>query len=284
MDLTGKNSLIVGMTHTLAGEIAQALVEAGANVVGSYAGPAEAVAASLAQAGGRVTLLAGNPDGPEQAARLVEQAVANLGRLDIAVILPGEIPPGPFLELTEADWAAGLAANVAGPLYAMQAAARQMVAQGSGGRIIAVSAAASEMAFHETCLMGTSLAALNTLAQVAAVELGPHRITVNVITPGWIEAGQTGELHFAAPYRPAAAEAELAYITAGIPLGRTGQAQEVGQLCAFLASEAASYVTGTLIKVDGGYTITKASGNRPYPARPPWPTFDAGYDPATADF
>jgi 3-oxoacyl-[acyl-carrier protein] reductase len=140
------------------------------------------------------------------------------------------------------------------------------------------------MAFHETCLMGTGLAALNTLAQVAALELGPHRITVNVVAPGWIEAGQAGELHFTAPYRPAAAEAELDYITAGIPLGRTGQAQEVGQVCAFLASEAAGYVTGTTIKVDGGYTIAKASGNRPYPARPPWPTFDAGYDPTKADF
>jgi NAD(P)-dependent dehydrogenase (short-subunit alcohol dehydrogenase family) len=159
-----------------------------------------------------------------------------------------------------------------------------MVSQNLAGRLIFISSVVSEMPFHESSLMGTSLAAVNTIAQVGALELGRHNITVNVIAPGWLEAEDSGHLHFAGETVADPSDEDVAYVAAGTPLGRAGRTREVANVCLFLASDAASYVSGAFIKVDGGYSIAKSGGNTPYPGRPAWPTFDSGYDPLTADY
>ncbi len=289
MDLSGKCGLIAGTGAPLERAIALAMASAGADVAFLHQGQAQAadsLVERLGDTGRRAIALQTDGIGPEQAARAVEGCVAALGRLDIAVIVPQLFAPAPFLEQTEAQWRQAIDANVARALYISQAAGRQMVAQGEGGRIIFISTVASEMAFHETSLMGTTLAAVNTVAQVAAIEFGQHAITANIVAPGWLwadDSGQPHALYFAAPFDRADAEA-VDYITAGIPLGRVGEMAEVANVCVFLASDAASYVTGAYIKVDGGYAITKASGGTPYPGHEPWPIYDAGYDPLTADF
>jgi NAD(P)-dependent dehydrogenase (short-subunit alcohol dehydrogenase family) len=260
MNLSGKVALVVRAGEALGPAIAAALESAGATVL------ADAHDIRL----------------PDEAGALVERCVAQYQRLDVVVILPKSTAPSPFLEQPEADWDAALASNVAGTLYAAQAAARQMVRQGQGGRVVLVSSVASEMPLHETSLMGTTLAAVNTLARVAAVELGPHNITVNVVAPGWTACGEEQAPNLAAPF-PTDAQG-LAQIAANIPLGRVGRAEEVAALCAFLASQQASYLNGAYITVDGGYAISKGSGGTPYPGQRPWPSFDAGYDPLTADF
>ena len=287
MDLTGKKALITGVAGALGQGIAQVIAAAGADLVGVHhdqTAEAEVLVARLQETGRRVFQLEADISRPEQAAQLVAQSVAALGQLDIVIILPHPISPKPFMEQVEAEWDNALAVNVAGACYVAQAAARQMVSQGNGGRIIFISSAASEMPFHETSLMGTSLAAVNTIAQVAALELGRYQITVNVVAPGWIEAAGDDSLHFSGAVLNHPSAEDIDYITGGIPLGRVGRAQEVGQVCAFLASEAASYVNGVYLKVDGGYTITKSAGNTPYPGRPAWPTFESGYNPMAADF
>jgi len=271
------------------------LASAGASVTFWRHGPienADEIVEPLEDSEAGVVLLEAESESPQAATGVVESCVARLGGLDIVIIAPQPFSPMPFLEQTEDQWKKAIEANVANALYISQAAARHMVAQGEGGRVIFISAVASEMAFHETSLMGTTLAAVNTLAQVAAIELGQHGITVNAVAPGWLGLGDTSSepapsdsdtLYFAGPFEEMGVDA-VRYVTKGIPLGRLGKLEEVAGVCLFLASDAAGYVTGTYIKVDGGYAITKEPGGTPYPGREAWPTFDAGYDPLTADF
>lgn len=286
MDLTGRSAVISGEMRSLEGSIALALASAGANIGLVCAGQnaaGEALLERLAEYDGRSVRLEADITRSEEAGRAIESCVEALGSVDIAIVAPRDLAPQPFLEQSEEDWRQALDANLAGALYLSQAAARQMVAQGNGGRIIFISSAASEMAFHETSLAGTTLAAVNTLAQVAAVELGEHNITVNVVAPGWLAAGDPGSLSFAG-HEMAADPAAQEYLAAGIPAGRAGTVAEVASVCAFLASDAASYVNGAYIKVDGGYPIAKVPGGTPYPGRPPWPQLDTDYDPFSADF
>jgi NAD(P)-dependent dehydrogenase (short-subunit alcohol dehydrogenase family) len=291
MDLTGKSAVISGEMSSVEGAIALALASAGANVGLAYAGKnaaGEALLERLAEYDGRSIRFEADIVRSEEAGRAIEACAEAFGSVDIAIVAPREVALKPILEQSEEEWRQALDANVAAALYLSQAAARQMVAQGGGGRIIFISSAASEMAFHETSLAGTTLAAVNTLAQVAAIELGQHNITVNVVAPGWLTAGDSGAgdpaaLSFAG--REIAADpAAQEYVAAGIPAGRAGTAEEVASVCAFLASDAASYVNGAYIKVDGGYPIAKVPGGTPYPGRPAWPTLDTDYDPFSASY
>jgi NAD(P)-dependent dehydrogenase (short-subunit alcohol dehydrogenase family) len=287
MDLTGRKVLITNLTSFLGQGIARVMAEAGADIAGAHlgqAGTAETIMEGLRDSNRRMVQLEVDLTQPGSVTQLVAASVAALAGLDIAIILPEAVPPSPFMSQTTEDWERTLAVNVAGMFYVSQAAARYMVKQGQAGRIIFVSSIASEMPFHEASLMGTSLAAVNTIAQVGALELGRHHITVNVVAPGWLETEDTGSLYFAGATFADPSADDLAYISAGTPLGRAGRTEEVGQVCAFLASDAAGFVNGAFIKVDGGYSIAKAGGNTPYPGRPPWPVLDTGYDPLTADF
>jgi NAD(P)-dependent dehydrogenase (short-subunit alcohol dehydrogenase family) len=286
MDLTGRSAVISGEMGSLEGAIALALASAGANiglVCAGHHAAGEALLGRLAEYDGRAVRLEADITRAEEAGQAIEACLEALGSVDIAIVAPRDLAPQPFLEQSEEDWRGALDANVAAALYLSQAAARQMVAQGNGGRIIFISSAASEMAFHETSLAGTTLAAVNTLAQVAAVELGEHNITVNVVAPGWLAAGDSGRVSFAGHEMAADPDAQE-YLAAGIPAGRAGTVEEVASVCAFLASDAASYVNGAYIKVDGGYPIAKVPGGTPYPGRPPWPSLDTDYDPFTEDY
>ena len=284
MNLAGKSAVISGEMSTLEQAIALTLASAGANIAlvhGGQVAAGETLLERLAEFPGASIHLEADTTRSDEAGRAIEACSQAFGRVDIAIVAPRRLAPQPFLEQSEDDWKRALDANVAAALYVSQAAARQMVARGGGGRIIFISSVASEMAFHETSLTGATLAAVDTLAQVAAVELGGHNITVNVVAPGWLAAGDSGRLSFATDERVADRAAQE-YVTAGIPAGRAGTAQEVANVCAFLASDAAGYVNGAYIRVDGGYAIAKEPGGTPFPWRQPWPTLDTDYDPFSA--
>ena len=287
MELSCKCALVYGATTFLGDGVTRSLARAGANIAVAHEGQ-EARAKSLVtyasqRADGQAVAIEMSGNGPEQAGCLISDCVGALGQIDIVILAPSEITPLSFLEQTEEHWRRALETNVAALLYVSQAAARHMVAQGCAGRIVFLSSVASEMAFHETALLGTSLAAINTVAKVAAHELGKHRITVNVVAPGWVSDGT--EMYFGAKIESDMdTGAAREYVTGGIPLGRTATVDEIAAVCVFLASDAASYVTGAYIPVDGGYAITKQAGGTPYPGRDPWPNMDANYDPFTAEF
>ncbi len=177
--------------------------------------------------------------------RMVKETVAAFGKLDVFVANAGIGRGGPVLELAEEDWQAVLATNLTGVFLSCQAAARQLVEQGHGGRIITIASVAAVRPSPRMAAYHASKAGVNMLTQVMALELAPHRITVNAIGPGVIDTP------LAAPLVEAikAADREVA------PLGRVGQPQDVANLALFLASDEADYVTGDLIFVDGGVAL-----------------------------
>lgn len=154
-----------------------------------------------------------------------------------------------FLDHTPDEWDAALAANFETPVYLAQAAARAMIARGVGGRLVFLGGVEGVMPFAGTAAAGTTLTMLHTIARMMAVDLAPHRITVNVIAVGYA-AGEAAQL----------APDVQAHLTAGTPTGRLTTAADVGAAVAYLLSDAAANVTGTITAIDGGYTLTRAAG------------------------
>lgn len=180
----------------------------------------------------------------------ISQQLAALGDFDILVIQPAWREYKPFLETTPADWDAALVQNFERPTYLAQAAAQQLIAQGRGGRIIFLSAVQGIMPFSGAAAFGTTLTMIWAMAKMMAVDLAPHGITVNVVAAGWLDSAEFDGLD----------SATQTHIRAGVPLARTGSTGDVGGVMAFLVSDAAAYITGTILPVDGGYTLTRVSG------------------------
>ncbi len=181
---------------------------------------------------------------------LLTAQVAALGAFDSAVLTPGWRLYGPFMAMTADDWAMAIQRNFERTIYAAQACARRLIADGHGGRLIWVTSLTALMPFAETSALGTTLAAIHGVARMAAVDLAPHGITSNVVAPGWMIGGSYDTM-------PAAVQA---HIRAGIPLNRPAEPAEVAAVISFLASSAAGYVTGAIVPADGGYTLTRSPG------------------------
>lgn len=268
--------LITNIGGPLGQGIARGLAEAGADIAGAQYVATDRIPADLL---GPDRLLNYEAGQPAAATQLIAGVVAAMGRMDGIVIVPYEQPAMAFMAQHEKDWDRALALNVAGLFYVAQAAARQMVAQGEGGRIIFITGVASEMPFHQTTMFGATQAAINTIARVAAVELGAHGITVNAVAPGWIEL-EHGALYFAGAEFPQPSAEGRAHVVTGTPVGHIGQVRDIADFCAFLLSDASSYISGAYLPIDGAYAITKTVGNTPFPDGEPWLPYDAGYDPA----
>ena len=175
--------------------------------------------------------------------------------LDALIILPDWHQIGAFVDSTPADWDAALAANTERAILLAQDGARRMADR--GGAIVFVSSVAVHLPLVHTSAYGASLAALHPVAKMAAVTCGAAGIRVNTVALGWVESEWT------APYlRDAAARA---YIEAGIPLGYVADPAAVGEVCCFLVSPLARSITGALLTVDGGYSLTRSEGESPYP-------------------
>jgi 3-oxoacyl-[acyl-carrier protein] reductase len=181
--------------------------------------------------------LVGVPPALEPALR---EALAD-APLETTVAGFGELRTGRFLELEQRDWEAAVSGMRSAFLAARDAAAR-LVERGEPGRIVLLSSPPAVRPVHGATLPATAGAFLTTAAQVAAAELGGRGVTVNVVVPGWL----VGE-----------------GFVDGIPTGRLARPEEIAAVVAFLASEAASYVNGAVVAVDGGFTITKTGGGSP---------------------
>src|SRR5262249_34834203 len=166
--------------------------------------------------------------------------IAGFGLVHIVVINPGWFGYKSFMETSIAEWEQALARNYEQGIYALQAAAKYLIDEGNGGRIVILSSMSAVKPLMYMSAVGTSLAALHGLARMAAVDLGPYGITVNVVAVGW-----TGR-------EPAAILFEPQLVEPGIPVGRIGMLEDVADVCCFLASDVADYITGQIIQVDGG--------------------------------
>lgn len=250
-DLTGKKALVTGASRGIGREIALALGTAGADVAFNYVGSAasaEAAAAQLRVGGRTAVALQGDVSDGRSVQAMVQAAVEKLGGLDVVVNNAGILQAEPFLEMKESTWDRVLDVNLKGQFLVAQAAARQMVKQGRGGRIINIASIASGQigigypgCAHYTASKGGVIA----LTETIALELGPHKITCNAIAPGLIETDMTKDVLRGA--RTAQA------VLARIPLRRAGRPADVAPMAVFLASDEADYCTGSVFYVDGGW-------------------------------
>jgi 3-oxoacyl-[acyl-carrier protein] reductase len=246
MRLAGKVALVTGGGSGIGRGIAIRFAEEGAAVAVAdinRAG-AEATVDEVRRLAQRGLAIEADVTSSADCARMVEETVAQFGKLDCFVANAGIGRGAPFLETPEEDWKAVVDTNLTGVFLSSQAAARQIVRQGHGGRIITTASLAAVRPAPMMAAYHAAKAGVKMLTQVMALELAPHRITVNAIGPGLIDTPLTAPIMEA--IRGGGRDESFA------PLGRVGQPQDVANLALFLASDEADYITGDYILVDGG--------------------------------
>ncbi len=201
-------------------------------------------AAEIQGAGGRAVAIEADVGLAADATRMVAETVEAFGRLDIAVANAGIGGRGSVLDMDVAMFELVMRVNVTGVFLTGQAAARQMVAQGGGGAIVATASISGQRAGWGRVAYGTSKGGVIQLVKQMAMELAEHGIRVNAVGPGPVDTPLTRIGHSDAT--------RAAYKTA-IPLARYGMTEEMADAMLFLASEQASYITGHTLNVDGGY-------------------------------
>ena len=247
-DLTGCTALVTGAARGLGRATALALANAGADVALGLRDPSSAadLEAAIAGMGRRSLRVAMDVRRLDEVASAVDRVVEAFGRLDILVNNAGLGPANPAEDVTEADFDLTFDVNVKGVFFASQAAGRVMIRQG-GGRIIHLSSQAGFSALPGESVYCISKAAVAHLARCLAVEWGGHGVTVNAVAPTFIRTDGT-----AADLADPAFHAEVVERIAG--LHRIGEPMDVAGAVVFLASPAASLITGTTLLVDGGWT------------------------------
>ena len=246
-NLQNKVAVVTGAATGIGRAIATRFVRDGAKVVIDYvgsSGEADELAKALETVGGDAVAVAADVSDPDQVDMLVEHTVKTFGRLDVWVNNAGIEKEFPFLDTPLDYWHEVIAVNLTGPFLCSQRAAKQMVAQGGGGRIVNISSVHEDIPMLTNGPYCAAKGGLRMLMRTIAVELAPHGITVNNVAPGAIET----PINKQSMQDPA----KMKTLLAEIPLGRMGRPEEVAQLCAFLASDEAAYVTGSTYAIDGG--------------------------------
>lgn len=250
MKLQGKNALVTGSSRGIGRGIAVRFAREGANVAINYVGSRRAAEDALAEVtahGVRGVILAADIGRVDEVRRLIADAAAALGPLDILVNNAGIEKHAPFWDVSETDYDAVIDVNLKGAFFAAQAMVRHLRDSGRGGRIVNISSVHEDLPFPNFAAYCASKGGLRMLTRNLAVELGPLGIAVNNIAPGAIET----------PINTALLNdgKKLAALLTQIPTGRLGQPEDVAGLAAFLASDEASYVTGSTFFVDGGLSV-----------------------------
>jgi NAD(P)-dependent dehydrogenase (short-subunit alcohol dehydrogenase family) len=246
--LAGKTALITGGSKGLGKAIAQALAGAGAGVclVSRHLDQGQAAAEEIAAAtGSRALALSADVSISADVNRMVDEALAQLGRIDILVNNAGINIRGNVTEYSDEDWLSVLHTNLSSAFYCCRAVGKHMVERGSG-RVINLASMVGQISIPGRAAYASTKAGLVGLTKTLALEWAPNGITVNAICPG-----------------PFATEMNLPLIndpqvsanfTSKIPVGRWGNVDEVGAAALYLASDLAAFTTGTTLLVDGGWT------------------------------
>lgn len=247
MRLSGKVAVVTGAGSGIGRATALKFAQEGADVAILYAfdEPEAQTTAELVRAAGRRALvLYADVRRRELVDNAFESIVCQFGRLDALVNSAGVHRWAPFLDITEEDWDAVIDTNLKGSFHCAQAAARAMVALGTGGKIILISSTQAERPLKGTAHYGASKSGMVSLMKTMALELAEHHIGVALICPGVIEAaGNIAKLR-----DPAVRQ----QVESQIPWGRVGQPAEVAALAAYLCSDEAKYISGASFVIDGG--------------------------------
>ena len=239
LSLEGKNALVTGGSRGIGGAIGERLAADGATVVINYARNeqlAQEVVKAVSAKGGKGMGIQADVSKPAEVRRLFSEAEKAIGPLDVVIANAGVYLSKPLIENTEADYDYVFDINTRGVFFTLQEAARRVR---DGGRIIAISTGGTKMMFPNSALYLGSKAAVEQFARSLSRELGPRNVTVNVLSPGFTDTDMLPE-----QYREYGASLSA--------FNRVGTAKEVADVAAFLASDAARWVTGQNVQAGGG--------------------------------
>lgn len=246
-DLSGRCAIVTGSGRGLGRAMARGLAGAGADVVvcARSSEEVEETVATIRSAGDSAHGIVFDASSRQACRRLIDEAVAHFGKLDVMVVNHGSGASAPAEDLTDAQWDENIAINLTSAFHCCQEAARTMIAEGRGGSIVVTSSTGSLVGFNGLLGFGASKGGVDQMVRQMAMEWGRHRIRVNALNPGWTThppeaVGGPGD----------AAEQRIAERT---PLGRRGEAEEMAGPVIFLASDASSFVTGVTLLADGGW-------------------------------
>jgi glucose 1-dehydrogenase len=255
--LKDQRALVTGASSGIGAAIAQGLAAAGAKVAVNYvSGPerAEQLVAAIKAAGGEAIAVRADVSNEDQVQAMFAQLFESYGGIDILVNNAGLQRDAPLVEMSLADWQFVLDANLTGQFLCSREAARAFIRQGvtpglsaAAGKIICMSSVHDVIPWAGHANYAASKGGVSMLMKTLAQELAPYRIRVNAISPGAIKT----PINMAAWATP---EAEAALLEL-IPYGRVGEVHDIAKAAVFLASDAADYMTGATLYVDGGMTL-----------------------------
>lgn len=256
MDLRLKDrvALVTGGARGIGRGIALTLAREGARVAVNFRERADAageVVRHIRESGGEAAAFQGDVGQYAEAERLVAATLAEFGRIDILVNNAGVTTRHPILEVPLAEWDRVIRTNLYGCFHCSRLAGRHMVERGEGGKIVSISSIHGRVAKAGLGPYCATKAAIDMFSKQLAVELAPHRINVNVIASGTIATEINLPLYQS--MEPEDVEKRTAVLHR-VPWGEIGQPEDIGRAVAFLASDAARYITGAVLYVDGGYT------------------------------
>jgi 3-oxoacyl-[acyl-carrier protein] reductase len=247
MKMKDKVTIVTGASGGLGSEISKAFGREGAYVValaGRNLESAEEVVKEIAAHGGSALARSVDVSSPASVEKVIGEIYESFGRIDILINNAGVRRDNFLVRMTDEEWEEVIRINLDGVFYFLRSVGRRMFRQRSG-RIVNISSVAGVLGNPGQCNYSASKAGVIGLTKAAARELAMRQITVNAIAPGFIEAGMTTEL---------SPEVKQKLIE-GVPLGRAGCANDVAEACLFLASDAACYITGQVLCVDGGFAM-----------------------------
>lgn len=249
----GKVALITGSSRGIGLGIAESLAAEGASVVINHLGDgenAQAAAESVLALGGQALIHEADVADRNAVIKMVQATVDHFGSLDIAVANAAFSIREPVLTAEWENVRTVIEVAQFGVFHTCQLAVQQMVRQIEGGRpggkVLITGSVLAEYPFPNSAAYNMAKAAVNHFARTLAAELLPYRINVNVINPGWIDT--PGERRYTS-------DADIAAAAPSLPWGRLGTPTDIGKAAAFLLSDDADYITGTSLRVDGGYML-----------------------------
>ncbi|MGH9733815.1 MAG: SDR family NAD(P)-dependent oxidoreductase [Candidatus Acidiferrales bacterium] len=244
--LQGKVAIVTGASTGIGKAIAIEMARRGASVVVNYIGkpdPAQDVVKAIESGNGAAVAIEADVSNSQQVTRMVAQTVSRFGHIDVLVNNAGIEKDIPFLDLPEAEWDKIIAVDLKGPFLCTQAAAREM-AKRKKGTVVNISSVHEDLPFPGYAPYCAAKGGLRMLCRDLALELAKYNINVVNVAPGAIDT-PINDATMKDPEKVLALKRE-------IPLGRVGQPADVANLVCYLASDDASYITGTTVVIDGG--------------------------------